>query len=46
VVTSGKSAVSRGSASLVISVVVPAPFGPMTARISPGASASDRLLMA
>src|SRR5207253_3639551 len=29
-----------------IMVVLPAPFGPMTARISPGSSASDKLLMA
>src|SRR5882762_696683 len=29
-----------------IIVVLPAPFGPMMARISPGASVSDRLLMA
>ena len=29
-----------------IIVVLPAPFGPMMARISPGASSSDRLLMA
>ena len=29
-----------------IMVVLPAPFGPMMARISPGASSSDRLLMA
>ena len=29
-----------------IIVVLPAPFGPMMARISPGSSTSDRLLMA
>ena len=29
-----------------IIVVLPAPLGPMMARISPGASVSDRLLMA
>ena len=29
-----------------IIVVLPAPFGPMMARISPGSSVSDRLLMA
>jgi len=29
-----------------IIVVLPAPFGPMTARISPGASTSERLFSA
>ncbi len=32
--------------TMSIIVVLPAPFGPMMARISPGSTASDRLLMA